>query len=239
MFFPILAPSKHSIWQDRKLSIQSEESLLQKIARMMRDYVNEDVLRQKFVKEKIGSFDIYQYFLEEILEEVPSQEYETIVMIDRVTDKIREACGILKPEPKIIEFKTFVRERTGPEVHIHFFELQFRALPKKKPLEVVKKKLETDSVPHRGLRIPILEALIEMGGKGKVSDVLKRVEGKMKNKLGRADYQRLETGEVRWRNRARWERLNMVNEGLLRSDSPQGFWEATSKGRDFYNSMST
>jgi len=34
----------------------------------------------------------------------------------------------------------------------------------------------------------------------------------------------------RWEKRANWERYQMVQEGLLRSDSPQGIWELSEKG---------
>ncbi|MCK4444335.1 MAG: winged helix-turn-helix domain-containing protein [Thermoplasmata archaeon] len=211
----------------------------QKIARVMRDYVNGNIVRQKFVTERIGSSDVYQYFLEDILEEVPNQEYETIIVIDEETDKIKDACSILKPEPRILEFKTFVRENTGPEVHIHSFEPLLEAKPRRKPPKVPKKRKKTDAVPQGAFRIPILAALMEMDGKGFAKDVLNEVERKIKSKLGEADYQKLDTGGIRWRNRAMWERNKMVREGLLRDDSPRGLWEITKKGRGFFRSRTT
>jgi len=36
---------------------------------------------------------------------------------------------------------------------------------------------------------------------------------------------------VRWRNTAQWCRHTMVQEGLLKRDSPHGIWEITEKGR--------
>ena len=35
----------------------------------------------------------------------------------------------------------------------------------------------------------------------------------------------------RWRNAAQWARNSMVNEGLLKNDSPHGIWEISDKGR--------
>jgi hypothetical protein len=37
--------------------------------------------------------------------------------------------------------------------------------------------------------------------------------------------------EIRWKNSARWSRLQMVKEGLLGDKSPYGFWEITPLGR--------
>jgi len=43
------------------------------------------------------------------------------VIIDERTDKIKEACDILNPKPKIVEFRTFRREN-APSVHAYLFE---------------------------------------------------------------------------------------------------------------------
>ncbi|MFQ6127781.1 MAG: winged helix-turn-helix domain-containing protein [Thermoplasmata archaeon] len=96
--------------------------------------------------------------------------------------------------------------------------------------------MRVDAVPQEAFQIPILAALIEMDGKGKVKEVLKKVKRKMGGRLGEADYKQLDTGGIRWQNRAMWERLRMVKEGFLRDDSPRGVWEISKKGRDFYHS---
>jgi hypothetical protein len=86
--------------------------------------------------------------------------------------------------------------------------------------------------PEREYRIPILVALMEMGGRGRVKDILKRVEATMKDKLTKTDYEKLPSGTyVRWVNYAMWERLNMINDGLLEKGSPRGVWEITEKGK--------
>ena len=35
---------------------------------------------------------------------------------------------------------------------------------------------------------------------------------------------------LRWRNAAQWARNSMVNDSLLKKDSPRGVWEITPKG---------
>jgi restriction system protein len=55
---------------------------------------------------------------------------------------------------------------------------------------------------------------------------------KMKDCLAEDDLKPLPSGrDIRWANTAQWERLNMVEEGLLRDDSPMGIWEMTEAGR--------
>jgi restriction system protein len=81
---------------------------------------------------------------------------------------------------------------------------------------------------------PILQALNEMGGSGKTAEVLDRVGQIMKGVLKEVDYQPLASSpdNLRWRNTAQWARNSMVQEGLLKADSPRGVWELSDKGRE-------
>jgi len=80
---------------------------------------------------------------------------------------------------------------------------------------------------------PILQVLDQMGGRGKVSDVLARVGQVMKPVLKDVDYQPLNSDPdiPRWRNAAQWARNTMRQEGLIKGDSPHGTWEISDKGR--------
>ncbi|MFZ5365740.1 MAG: winged helix-turn-helix domain-containing protein [Patescibacteria group bacterium] len=92
--------------------------------------------------------------------------------------------------------------------------------------------------PQKEYRIPILESLIEMGGRGKMEKVLEKIKSKIKDKLTTADLGRLPSGtSIRWENAAQWERQKMKEEGLLMKDSPRGIWEITKKGRTYYQSQ--
>jgi restriction system protein len=86
--------------------------------------------------------------------------------------------------------------------------------------------------PQEQYRLPILQALVEMGGKGRTGLVLDRVGEIMKDILNDFDRERLpKQRDFRWRNTAMWERLDMVKDGLLSDRSPNGTWEITEKGR--------
>jgi hypothetical protein len=103
----------------------------------------------------------------------------------------------------------------------------------KKVKEKLKKGLRT---PEEKFIMPILEALIELGGRAKVKDVLERVHDKMKGILNEHDYQPLPSKpkEERWKITAQWARYTMVKEGLLAKNSPPGIWEITEEGRKYY-----
>jgi len=88
--------------------------------------------------------------------------------------------------------------------------------------------------PEAAFYKPILQALEEMGGSGKTADVLDRVGLIMKDVLKDVDYHPLASSpdNLRWRNAAQWARNSMVQEGLLKADSPRGVWEISDKGRE-------
>jgi len=78
---------------------------------------------------------------------------------------------------------------------------------------------------------PILQALVEMGGSARTSDILTRVEQLMRGKLKEVDYEpHRSDGTVRWSKSAQWARNRMAREGLLKADSPRGVWEISDAG---------
>lgn len=84
-------------------------------------------------------------------------------------------------------------------------------------------------------RIPILESLKELGGKAKIQDVLEKVHSKMKNYLKPIDYESINSDpkSPRWRNTAQWARFKLVQQGLMKNDSPKGIWEISEKGLEY------
>jgi restriction system protein len=88
--------------------------------------------------------------------------------------------------------------------------------------------------PQQAYRLPILRALVALGGKARTEQVRERIYREMKARLTSVDLELLPSGRVeRWWNTARWERNNMVQEGLLKRDSPYGVWEITEKGEAY------
>ena len=87
--------------------------------------------------------------------------------------------------------------------------------------------------PESAYYIPMLEVLDQMGGGGKMADVLERVLKVMKPNLKPVDFEPLASGpdNPRWRNAAQWARNTMVRDGLLKVGSPRGVWEINDKGR--------
>ena len=96
----------------------------------------------------------------------------------------------------------------------------------------IRKGLRT---PEPAFFCPILQALSDLGGSAKRSEVFLVLDYSMRDVLKPIDYQILssEAEQMRWQNSAQWARNLMVKEGLLRADSPVGIWEITEKGRSW------
>lgn len=118
---------------------------------------------------------------------------------------------------------------------------QFEQEPVQEHIKVVSPKARRNvfdrlprgiATPQSDYWQPILQALVEMGGSGRMGDVLTRVEQIMGSRLKPADYQKLPAdGMLRWSKSAQWARNSLAREGLLKSDSPRGVWEISEAGR--------
>lgn len=70
----------------------------------------------------------------------------------------------------------------------------------------------------------IIEVLVEFGGAGEASDVLKIVEERYKDSFLPGDFE-LRDNEPVWRNSARWEVAKMKKLGILLPTRIRGLWE--------------
>ena len=88
-------------------------------------------------------------------------------------------------------------------------------------------------LPQTEYWIPILEALADAGGSAVAVEVIATVGERLCDRLTPLDYQPLRSGGIRWRNRAQFARLRMVERGLMEKGSPPGIWKITEAGRQF------
>lgn len=101
-----------------------------------------------------------------------------------------------------------------------------------------KRAARGEQTPQSEFHIYLLEALCDIGGKGRSRDVVELVGEKMKNLLTDIDKTMLPSGkDVRWKNRTKWARNDLVESGYLKQDSPQGWWEISQSGRQYYQTL--
>jgi restriction system protein len=178
------------------------------------------------------------------------EQAQRAIEIARRAMLLCEKIAALKESWKEVEGTS--SEYTDPEQHtphVTSIQRQTRMPPAHtKPQPVVHQEL-TPPVGRliagrirKGLRTPepvffcpILQALSDLGGSAKRSEVFHILEHSMRNVFKPIDYQILssEAEQMRWQNSAQWARNLMVKEGLLQADSPVGIWEITEKGRLF------
>lgn len=94
---------------------------------------------------------------------------------------------------------------------------------------------------QRDYLIPILEILVDLGGKATSSTVLELVEQRMQPRFKPADLESLPSNpkEPRWRNTAQWARQQLVNQGLMAPSQERGVWEVTDAGRSYLRDQSS
>ena len=79
--------------------------------------------------------------------------------------------------------------------------------------------------------LPILQVLAERSGRAGKNEVLDALEPLLANQLTELDRAQIASGEIRWRNRAQFVRLRLVERGEMERGSPRGIWELADAGR--------
>ncbi len=87
------------------------------------------------------------------------------------------------------------------------------------------------TTPQREFRPVIKAAILEAGGGRPMLEVLAEVERRMSHQFHAGDLALVTNGEPRWRNAARWERMKMANEGIIKKGTRSGWWELTDLGK--------
>lgn len=95
-------------------------------------------------------------------------------------------------------------------------------------------------LPNEAYQMPILGALLALGGSAKAGDVLDQVGRLMAGQFQEPDLALLQSNnEPAWRKNAQWARREMVLKGLLRDDAPWGRWELSDQGMELAREHAT
>lgn len=105
------------------------------------------------------------------------------------------------------------------------------AVKKAAPKPVRKRARRGSLVPESAFEVPLLEALVELGGSAQAGKVTARIGEKLADRLTAVDRESVASGGVRWQSRAQTVRMKLIKDGQLKSDSPRGVWEISDAGR--------
>jgi hypothetical protein len=77
---------------------------------------------------------------------------------------------------------------------------------------------------------PILEILVDKGGRAPKQQVIDEVGRRLEGRLTEQDKSPLESGGIRWESRAQFARLRLAQRGLMDKNAPRGVWAITPEG---------
>jgi hypothetical protein len=166
----------------------------------------------------------------------------TIRIDDEVFDKLKESA-----EPFVDTPNTVLRRILGLSVEADIVgikdEVQDGSPPKqsrgarRKAVSRQKKRARAPRartgtiLPDAEYEVPILSILEAHGGRAPTREVIDALGEQLDGRLTDVDEQRLSSGEVRWRNRAQFVRLGLIERGDMLKGSPRGVWEISDQGR--------
>lgn len=101
----------------------------------------------------------------------------------------------------------------------------------KKPTRSRTRAASGTLLPEQAYEKPLLQALVDAGGEAPYRNVVEAVGGTLKETLMPADFEKLESGGIRWHSRLQFVRLRLIERGELDRDAPRGVWRITDTGR--------
>ena len=163
-------------------------------------------------------------------------------LVDDVSTVLRRVLGLPSPSGEALMESTAMTEEHHERAELRDTvsarakaagRQQLADLPSEEatPRPATMKAPRGSRLPQAQYEVPILEALITLGGSAHSSRVIELVGQKLKHQLTPVDYARVKSGETRWENRTRFARLMLKNRGEIASDSPHGIWEITEAGQ--------
>lgn len=84
---------------------------------------------------------------------------------------------------------------------------------------------------QREYELPLLKTLEELDGSAPAGLVIERLGHRLGGQLTPTDLETLDSGVVRWHNRAQFVRFELVRLGYMKNDSPRGVWEISDNGK--------
>lgn len=215
------------------LTIKSSSAQKELVNILLNEIHGDESLRSQ-VQDKIASADIKGY-----LQKLFSKPPRIIVIVDEMSNKIREAYEGLIIEPALLAFKKFVEEKSADAAYL------FGPLPcdeigaeydAQNPTHEFIRLKPGEYIPQKEYELPLLESIIELGGRATLQEALNKLYDKMKDRMKDSDCEALPSSCLRWEKQAQWMRHHLKKRGYIKTGSPVGLWEITDEGKKYYKS---
>ncbi len=150
----------------------------------------------------------------------------------KLIDEILPYEGVVK---KLVEAKLLlenIQSGNGKNVKEENFNSDEQKTSKNDSEEFNEESAEI--TPKEKFRVPILKALIYLGGSASIDKVVEFVKKDMKKKLNAKDFEQVnDDGLEKWAENLFLESEDMKDEGLLNTEVKDGDWEIVQKGIDY------
>jgi len=138
--------------------------------------------------------------------------------------------GLRNEKMKLVSYINNFSVTSKLQILQNGFEELLSSMDSDEKAEIQKKRVRSKEpkTDNLTLRRIIIEVLKQMGGRAKVKDIKIAIEEILKDKFLPGDLLLRADGKtIAWFNNVQWERLRMVEAGILKKDSMTGYWELT------------
>ena len=184
-------------------------------------------------KQITESFKLLIEKLEKILPVL--NKYGSKLVEEKHYDEAREI--ISKAETMVSlqnKVKALQEEWQSLEVQTIEFKMQTEDMVEKDIQEIKKQFRSEPHLHNKDFRVPILQALVNLGGRSQRKYVFGELEKILADKLTENDWQKPPSNKklTRWQTIATHTRTDLLNEGLITLNPQKGIWIITEKGRN-------
>ena len=88
----------------------------------------------------------------------------------------------------------------------------------------------SQELPEGTVQEPLMDVIYERGGSTSGRDLYPALRERMKRYLTPGDFDRIGSGDNRWRSTVKSVRDQLVEDGYLRGDAPRGVWALSNEG---------
>lgn len=165
--------------------------------------------------------------LREVSKSIANLENMKIPVPDELRNLKSNLLSSVHRAEEVEQLFTFIEEETSKL--LARVRRRLGASPADFPRRRQSRRSNEDHTPRDVLRECIIKSLKSLGGTAKAAVVLDEIGKMLEGKMQPGDLALTSTKQPVWRMNACFERRAMIRDGILKEDSPSGFWEFTSR----------
>lgn len=163
-------------------------------------------------------------------------------LVDDINSVLRRLLNLDSPSPTVATERIEAPGLTGSSSDsppVAAPGRKIRRATKKRAVKPKKSRAARGSLlPESEYELPMLEFLVEAGGRAPASEVVEAIGARLKDRFTPTDLEALDSGDIRWKSRTQFVRLKLIKQGAMVKDAPRGIWEISDLGRELVDGRS-